>query len=262
MSLGVLRDELDAWSAAGRRATFWWRDDDAGAATPALARMLSIAQAKGVPVAIAAIPARLTADAVPLILASSHCEVLQHGIAHENHAPADEKSCELGAHRPLDVTAADLAQGRQRLESAFGDRFLPVLVPPWNRIAPEVVAMLPTLRFQGLSTFSPRQRAHVAAGVTQCNTHVDPIAWRGGRGFVGAAEACARIAAHLRARRDGQADATEPTGLLTHHADFDAAAWAFVERLFETTRAHPAVTWIRARAAFAPDANATSGLSA
>ena len=67
--------------------------------------MLSIAQAKGVPVAIAAIPARLTADAVPLILASSHCEVLQHGIAHENHAPADEKSCELGAHRPLGVTA-------------------------------------------------------------------------------------------------------------------------------------------------------------
>ena len=262
MSVSTLRQELDEWSTAGRPATFWWRDDDASAATPALARLLAIAQGQGVPVAIAAIPARLSDDAIRVIGASSHCDVLQHGIAHDNHARPGEKSCELGAHRPLGVTSAGLTQGRQRLVSAFGARFLPILVPPWNRIAPEVVAVLPALGYRGVSKFSPRSGAYAAPGVTQCNTHVDPIAWRRGRRFVGADETFARLAAHLRARREGRADAVEPTGLLTHHADFDADAWAFVQRLFEATLAHPAASWIRASAAFAPAANATSVRSA
>ena len=34
--------ELDAWSAAGRAAEFWWRDDDAIDTTPALDRLLSL----------------------------------------------------------------------------------------------------------------------------------------------------------------------------------------------------------------------------
>lgn len=262
MTFAALRAELDHWSAAGRPATLWWRDDDAGAATPALARMLAIAQARDVPLAIAAIPSRLSDDAILAIAASSHVDVLQHGIEHRNHARPDERSCELGVHRPLATTAAELSQGRQRLESAFGPRFVPVLVPPWNRIAPEVTAMLPVLGYRGLSTFSSRKQRHAAPGVTQCNTHVDPIAWREGRVFVGDDASSARLAAHLRARREGQADADEPTGLLTHHADFDAAAWAFVDRLFDETRSHPAATWIRAADAFPPGDDATSGRSA
>jgi hypothetical protein len=35
-----LEAELDRWGDAGRAATFWWRDDDASDATPALETLL------------------------------------------------------------------------------------------------------------------------------------------------------------------------------------------------------------------------------
>ena len=38
-------------------------------------------------------------------------------------------------------------------------------------------------------------------------------------------------------------DASEPTGLLTHHLDMDAAAWDFLAELFAHTRQHGAATW-------------------
>ena len=38
----VLDDELAAWAAAGQRATFWWRDDDAAEDCPDLAQLLDL----------------------------------------------------------------------------------------------------------------------------------------------------------------------------------------------------------------------------
>ncbi|MDA0702442.1 MAG: polysaccharide deacetylase, partial [Proteobacteria bacterium] len=38
--------ELDRWAADGRRATFWWRDDDARAPGPALDALLHSAAAQ------------------------------------------------------------------------------------------------------------------------------------------------------------------------------------------------------------------------
>ena len=253
MTFAALQAELDIWASCGRRATLWWRDDDAGLATPALARMLGIAASHAVPLALAVIPARLSGELVEVAGSATQCTVLQHGIEHRNHAPADEKRCELGLHRPLAVSTAALAGGRERLRSAFGAQFLPVLVPPWNRIAPALVAALAGSGYCGLSTFAPRLRASAAPGVAQCNAHVDPIAWRRGRVFVGEDEAAARLAAHLAMRREQRVDAAEPTGLLTHHLDFDDAAWRFVEALLSQTRAHPAVTWLSASAVFQPE---------
>jgi hypothetical protein len=49
--------ELDAWSAAGRTATLWWRDDDAAEPSAALDRLLGIVEAHGTPLTLAVIPA-------------------------------------------------------------------------------------------------------------------------------------------------------------------------------------------------------------
>jgi hypothetical protein len=54
---------------------------------------------------------------------------------------------------------------------------------------------------------------------------------------------------HLAARRDGSADRAEPTGWLTHHAVHDAAAWQFLETLFQRTHKH-GVRWIDPRELF------------
>jgi hypothetical protein len=70
----------------------------------------------------------------------------------------------------------------------------------------------------------------------QVNTHVDIIAWQSGRGFVGEDSALHMLVGHLASRRRVELDAAEPTGLLTHHARHDEAAWAFLERLFAFTR--------------------------
>ena len=54
--------ELDLWAAEGRTATFWWRDDDAIAPTPALDRLRACASAAGIPIALAVIPAKATPE--------------------------------------------------------------------------------------------------------------------------------------------------------------------------------------------------------
>src|SRR5512141_2824532 len=136
----VLARELDAWQALGRRATLWWRDDDACRHSPALQRLLDIAQRCDVPVTLAAIPDTTDASLVEAVAGSERVTVVQHGYAHVNHAPAGERSAELGAHRALAVRLDELRRGRKALERLFGNRFAAILVPPWNRID---AAMLP-----------------------------------------------------------------------------------------------------------------------
>ncbi len=46
-------------------------------------------------------------------------------------------------------------------------------------------------------------------------------------------------------------DPDEPTGLLTHHLEHDEPCWAFIDRLLEETRGHPAVRWLSAEEIFA-----------
>jgi hypothetical protein len=239
-----LDDELARWADVGRVATLWWRDDDAVAMTRALAPLLELARAHEVPVALAVVPALLEGSLVATVAPAPQCSIVQHGYAHRNHAPAGAKPRELGVERPLEVVVAELGSGRDRLRTAFGPRFEPVLVPPWNRIDPHVVAELPALGFVGLSTFGPRTCRDAAPGLPCCNAHADPIAWRDGRRFVGAAHALDAVLDHLARRRRGTVDPDEPTGMLTHHLVFDAEAWRFVGELLARTCHHPAVRWV------------------
>jgi hypothetical protein len=250
MSIGALVAELDRWSDAGRRATLWLRDDDACSRTQALDRLLSAAVSHDIALGLATIPAQLHPSLPDAVAGAAQVTVLQHGFAHANHAAAGARSAELGADRPTSVTLEELERGRELLQKTFDARFLPVLVPPWNRIAPEVVAGLPAAGFFGVSTFAPRGSREAAPGLRCCNAHVDLIAWRRDRAFIGADAAAARIASHLSARRVGACDADEATGILTHHLQMDDPAWAFLDLMFTVTRAHPAAHWLDARAAF------------
>ena len=247
-----LDSELDAWRAAGLRADLWLRDDDACRDTPALCRLLEIANSANVPVALAVIPALMEERLADRLADESLTTILQHGDAHRNHAPPGARNWELGSHRPVEEVIAELVAGRKALSQCFGTRFADVLVPPWNRIDQQVVARLADAGFTGLSTFGARAAAHPSGVLVQCNTHVDLIAWRRGRVFVGADAAIERLVAHLKARREGAVDPGEPSGILTHHLDVDAAAWQFLADLLAQTRAHGAATWIDAHIAFGP----------
>ena len=238
-----LDDELGAWRACDRPATLWWRDDDACRESAALTRMLDIAHAAQVPIALATVPALLEPSLPSAIAARSVATIVQHGYAHRNHAPPGERNWELGAHRPIALTLSELVKGRAALEQTFGSRFVPVLVPPWNRIDMAVIAELPAAGFFGLSTFGPRAAPCPIPALAQCNAHIDLIAWKRDRVFIGASSAIERIVEHLRSRREGGADPLEPTGMLTHHLDLDDAAWDFIADLVSRTRAHGAL-WL------------------
>ena len=152
-----LEQELDSWRRTGRRAGLWWRDDDLVEPSAALERLLGMARDHRLGVGLAVVPAELAPALGPCLRGCPAASVLQHGFAHRNHAPAGEKAAELGAHRPLATLVEELRAGRERLAAAFDGTLLPILAPPWNRIAPTVVATLPALGYRGLSTFSPRQ---------------------------------------------------------------------------------------------------------
>lgn len=246
-----LSDELDRWAASGRRATLWWRDDDAAHATPALDRLLALRQSIAIPLALAAMPALIDDLAAKAIVDDPGATVLQHGYAHHNHAIAGERKAELAASRDPDVVMDELIRGRQRLDALFGDRATPVLVPPWNRIADGLMPRLGDAGYRGLSTYGPRPRRRPAPGVVLVNSHIDLIDWRGHRGFVGDDNALSLAVAHLTARRLDNIEDDEPTGLLSHHLAHDEACWGFIAALGAATRAHPAADWLDARTIFA-----------
>ena len=248
-----LSAELDAWSERGQRATLWWRDDDAVEPTPALDRLIGMSRDQAVPLMLAVIPARAGPPLVErLAEAETECLPVQHGFAHISQAPNGGRKWGLGAHRPLATILEERARGGARMAALFGTKWLPVLVPPWNRIAPEVVAQLGTLGYIGLSAATPRAAPFAAPGVFQVNAHVDIMRWDAPRGFLGSGQALKRLIGFLRARRAGDADPGEPTGLLTHHLAHDEGAWEFLDQLLTALNRHPAVDFIHSRAVFTP----------
>jgi peptidoglycan/xylan/chitin deacetylase (PgdA/CDA1 family) len=238
----ALRAELSGWRDAGRTAELWWRDDDASTLTPPLERLLALSASAAVPLALAVIPLACRAE----IFAGAPC-VLMHGCDHRNRAPSGEKKTEFPASESDEDALARLAAARERLARMAGERFMPALAPPWNRFKRSLVPRLPGIGIHGLSAYGPSEPA--PPGIRQVNTHLDIIAWRGNRGFIGEQQAVGILLSHLAARRRGAIEEREPAGLLTHHAVHDADAWRFIERLFDETRASGA-RWVSPRELF------------
>ena len=248
-----LEYEIAATMEAGLPVAFWWRDDDAADDTPALRQLGALAASEGVPVAIAAIPASLTDEGAARLSSMDEAVILQHGYAHTNHAGPSEKKQELGAHRPASEVWAELQTGWSTLETALEAKAMPVLAPPWNRISDDVVAGLADAGYSGLSQYEARRTPMAAPGLTRANAHVDLIDWKGTRRFVGTGAALALACQHLADKRAGRVDASEPTGLLTHHLVMDMSAWAFAGAFIRRTKALPGVTWPAIAGIFAPE---------
>lgn len=242
-------EELARWRDAGRSVEFWWRDDDAARLSPALGRLLALSSSFGVPLAVAVIPER--AEQALFRELGDTISILQHGTDHLNRAAPGEKKTEFPSAEPVRAAVARLAVSRDRLRAMSGDRALPVLAPPWNRLPSTLIPDLSAAGFRGLSRYGARVARAAAPAIVQVNTHVDIIAWQAHRGFVGAEAALADAVRHLAARRTGSADGAEATGWLTHHECHDETAWHFLGRLFETTIGRHGVHWRRADQLFA-----------
>ncbi|XYD10312.1 glycosyltransferase [Methylobacterium sp. NMS12] len=236
---------LDAVAARGRRVRLFWRDDDAVAGGPDLDRLIGLAEHHGVPLLLAAIPAGIEASLPRRLEAAVGVSVAVHGLAHHNHAPSGEKRAEFGAHRPLDSLIADAAAGlqiaRQRLPAAS---LLPVFVPPWNRVAPDLTAALPDLGYRGLSAVPGPS----IPGLRRLDATLDPIDWRGSRSLSDPEALLRDLAADIIRAPE------RPLGLLTHHRVHDEAVWGFVRALVANLLGHPAIQVVDLREHFATPA--------
>ena len=241
MSEAHLIKALDRLATAGRTVKLWLRDDDAVSPSTALDTLLAMTAASGVPVTLAVIPQDTGAELANRLDQAPHASVAVHGWSHANHAPGSEKKQELGSHRPTDVVLSDLKAGFDKLQRLHGQRFVPMLVPPWNRIAAD---LLPRLEAEGFALLSVFGRERPGSPIPLVNTHVDIMDWHGTRG--------GRPMPVLFQELADQIESTDPApiiGVLTHHLVHDAAAWEFLDRLFAIAAAHPACQWVQPRPA-------------
>lgn len=230
---------LDRAADTGRVLRFWLRDDDAAVPTEALDRLIDLGTQYRIPMTLAIIPAQTDAAlAARLASAGENVEVAVHGWSHANHAGPEEKKQELGAHRPITLVLEELSRGREKLAALHHARFVPMLIPPWNRIAPPVIEALPRLGFKALSTFGAARPAPLAI----LNTHVDIMDWHGSRGGWPAETIYGAINEWIDSERPG-----DPViGILSHHLVHDRAAWEFLNDLSMLSGEHPGCRWERA----------------
>ena len=224
-------EEFEAEIARRGGAKFWWRDDDAAGDSRELRRALALSSLSEVPLALAVIPE--TAEPALFGLLHDRVTLLQHGTDHRNRAAPGEKKTEYPAAEPIEAALGRVSDGFKRLKTLAAERLFPVLAPPWNRVRKDLLDSLPAIGIRGVTLYGPR----IGALIPQVNTHVDIVAWRRGRRFIGEAEALRLAAKNL---------SEEPLGWLTHHAVHDEEAWRFLERLFKVK----GVRWLPAQEAF------------
>jgi hypothetical protein len=237
----ALLAELDRWAEAGKRLELWLRDDDATVPSDQLDRLVALAERFTVPVLLASIPMLAQETLARRLETAPLLRPCQHGSWHRNHAPAGEKKSEFRLHRPLPDILAEIAIGQQRLRQLFGDAVLPVFVPPWNRIHPDVAAELPGLGFAGLSCFR-NFGLGPASGPRLVNTDLDLIDWHHGRVGRQPADLLAEMVG-LLAENQAKPEPGQPFGLLLHHHDHDSTTWNFLTNLLSRLSGHAAVAF-------------------
>lgn len=239
--------ELDAWSRADLTAQFWWRDDDAGEPCAALEQLFRISEEHAVPCGLATIPQRAGEPLRKDVSDAPYIWVLQHGFAHINHAPKGNGAWELGLHRPTSLVLDELRQGMLKLRQLFKGRFVPVVVPPWNKMDAELLPYLPVMGYRGVSASYKKHRPVPPGDLRVADAHCDLLSWKdkgNGAKFTGSEKSVNSLIEHLRDKRNGTADLDEPTCILTHHLEMDDQAWDFLDALLAATVVHPAAQWL------------------
>lgn len=233
----------EAPKPAEKSPLLWWRDDDAGRYSPTLAPLLDLSRAEMRPIGLAVVPAWLDEATTRVIRDEPNAQVLQHGWTHASHATTGEKNIELGGAAQTADCLDSLRAGAARLRLVFGDRFLPVLVPPWNRIADRVLERLGEAGYAGLSTFADDQRG-TAAGLAHVNAHVDIVDWRGDRRMKSPATLITEV-------EDQIARGGSPViGILSHHLVMSVDDVARLGHLFHELEGRHNCRWVAPGALF------------
>ncbi len=214
--------------AGSHTPTIFFRADDIGAGGRAFEEMCRTFRAHNVPLAMAVVPAWISsARREQLFEAAPLDESLwgwhQHGWRHVNWQRIGKKS-EFGEQRPFDKQYRDILQGRKKMQEIFGDRFVEVFSPPWNRMSHTTLKTLQQLEFKGVSLAGPLPRgARTPSTLKNLRIHID---------------------LHTRKAKDPSEDfkdlleelnslqhKREPAGIMVHHHRMTSFAFEFLDEL-------------------------------
>jgi hypothetical protein len=237
---------LDHRGALGEPVRFWWRDDDAVRTGPMLQRLFEAVE--GAPLALAVIPEPAQTDLVEAVAREPGVTVFQHGWAHVNHAPRGQSlgAWELDGFRPAEQVLAEMHSGKMRLEKLFGERFQPIMVPPWNRVHAGLLPALAAHGFVGISGTGEGIGTEPVPGLRCINCQVDVLRWKDGARFAGWKKSADELVTLLM---DPAEQGT--IGINTHHAVTDREGWEFIASLNRLVSDHPAAAWVPPQSLFA-----------
>jgi predicted deacetylase len=227
----VLGPELRLWTKAGRAPVIWWRDDDARGPTEPLDRLLTLAHLYQAPLTLAAIAGPNLAQLVRRIEAEPGVEIAVHGFQHVNRQAEGQGFGEIVESDSVQWVRAQLRATVLAFHRAGAAPTL--FTPPWNNLAPQLLAAVPDTSITAVSGFD--ETSAVANGVARLDAHLDILRWKGGGRFRGTWKFLSRMRRLMaERRRAGRWD--EPIGLLTHHLDHDRATWLFLEKFLTAFR--------------------------
>ena len=125
------------------------------------------------------------------------------------------------------------------LRRQYGTKLLPILVPPWDRIDPNILVDLPKLGFEAISGFGTPQHS---PNLIVINTQIDVIDWNRNNRCRDEAALVKKLIREIKKCFSSAKD--QKVGIVTHHLYHDEAAWEFLEKLLSETRRHSAVRWM------------------
>lgn len=206
----------------------FFRADDIGAGGKAFEVLCQIFRNHQVPLAMAVVPAWLSAARREQLFRAAPVEEPywgwhQHGWRHVNWQRTGKKS-EFGEERPFEKQWRDIMQGRQKMQYIFGDHFIQVFTPPWNRLSNATIRILQQLDFKGVSLAGPFPRG-TKLPIALANLRV-------------------QMDLHTRKARNGPEDfqhllveletlvgRKEPFGIMIHHHRMTPFAFEFLDHL-------------------------------
>ncbi|MCE5245258.1 MAG: polysaccharide deacetylase family protein [Syntrophobacteraceae bacterium] len=227
-----LAQTLKRVSGSHQPAVFF-RADDIGAGGRAFETMCHIFRESAVPLAMAVVPAWLSdVRKTQLFQSAPLDEPLwgwhQHGWRHVNWQRTGKKS-EFGEHRPFEKQWRDIFQGRQKMIDIFGEHFVQVFTPPWNRLSNATLRVVQDLGFKGVSLMGTFPR-NLKPPIVLANLRI-------------------QLDLHTRKSKDAPADydalleelafllnKKEPVGIMIHHHRMTPFAFQFLHTLISLLR--------------------------
>lgn len=265
-----LREELRRWQALSRQCGFWWRDHDLSINTPQFQLLRQVSEYYNVPVLVAVIPFLADRSLAQDALGMDTLFFCQHGFAHMNHEPEGMPKSEFGKSRSLEEIEQNIRLGREQLNRLFGERSLPVFVPPWGNLEPEVAQLLPKIGLTGLSQHGlrsldiipywesrwlPRRcrirkwppiKPNAGSVPIHVNTHIELVDWKKlpDSSAPEISQFVDRLVKLLQQRREGVLDPRVPIGILGHHRVMRDDSWSLMKKLLDVTAEFHSAHWL------------------